>query len=491
MLLTAAAAVLAVACVLPAAADEPYRSYTFSRYDQRVLPAPQAYVTERVLYGADLGCGPLAAPEDLYIAPNGHLYIADTGNRRIIELSADHRFLREWKGYEDKGTLQAFQSPTGVFADEAGTLYVADPARQAVLHMDAAGKLLRAYEKGDSEILGDDFVYKPVRAVADSVGRVYIVSEGTFEGILQYNRDGAFIGFLGANRVSASLTELFWNNILTQEQREGRKTFVPIDFNNIAIDGKDFLYCTFGTVQDNLLVKKLNPSGVNVLRRQDSLPVTGDLGELNNGDNPGPSVFIDACVTGKGLLACLDSKRGRVFTYDGEGNLLYTFGGLGDQDGLFRQPTSIAAAGDRFLVLDKLGCSLTVFRPTAYAQTMHTALTAYSAGDYDASAAAWQQVLDANMNGELAYIGVGKAYLRQGDYAAAKTYFRYGSSKEQYSKAQKLERREWASHNFGWIIVFVVVGVALLFLFVSKGWRRSMAARWHKRRAGKRGGTAP
>ena len=43
--------------------------------------------------------------------------------------------------------------------------------------------------------------------------------------------------------------------------------------------------------------------------------------------------WLPVVVRNQGIYSILDSVRGRIFTYDHEGNLLYIFGGLGSQEG--------------------------------------------------------------------------------------------------------------------------------------------------------------
>ena len=52
------------------------------------------------------------------------------------------------------------------------------------------------------------------------------------------------------------------------------------------------------------------------------------------------------------MYSLLDRRRGRIFTYDHEGNLLYIFGGLGTQAGTFVTPVAIENIGNTIIVLD-------------------------------------------------------------------------------------------------------------------------------------------
>ena len=59
------------------------------------------------------------------------------------------------------------------------------------------------------------------------------------------------------------------------------------------------------------------------------------------------------------MMYCLDAKRGRIFVYNSTGDLLYTFGGLGDVFGGFKQPVSLTYGGDKLYVLDAVANHIT------------------------------------------------------------------------------------------------------------------------------------
>ena len=69
-------------------------------------------------------------------------------------------------------------------------------------------------------------------------------------------------------------------------------------------------------------VKKLNAKGRNILPNK----VFGDAGT----DSSLTAVTVDD----SGFITVMDSGSGRLFQYDGEGNLLYIFGGRGERKGL-------------------------------------------------------------------------------------------------------------------------------------------------------------
>jgi uncharacterized protein (TIGR03663 family) len=83
-------------------------------------------------------------PRALVIDEAGNIYIADTGNRRIVVTDNEGDYLYQW-GYEGSGPGQ-FNEPTGLAIDSGGNVYVADSwnSRVQVFPMDANGRVAPA-----------------------------------------------------------------------------------------------------------------------------------------------------------------------------------------------------------------------------------------------------------------------------------------------------------------------------------------------------------
>lgn len=71
---------------------------------------------------------PLSNPVSIFTAPNEsvqHIYVADTGNRRVVQLNKDGSFVRQFKPREGEGV--SFANLQDIFVDEiGGRLYVLD-----------------------------------------------------------------------------------------------------------------------------------------------------------------------------------------------------------------------------------------------------------------------------------------------------------------------------------------------------------------------------
>jgi hypothetical protein len=71
---------------------------------------------------------PLSNPVSIFTAPNEsvqHLYLADAGNRRVVQLNKDGSFVRQFKPREGEGV--SFANLQDIFVDEIGSrLYILD-----------------------------------------------------------------------------------------------------------------------------------------------------------------------------------------------------------------------------------------------------------------------------------------------------------------------------------------------------------------------------
>ncbi len=97
-------------------------------------------------------------------------------------------------------------------------------------------------------------------------------------------------------------------------------------------------------------VKLLNPKGEDLLRRIGFHPPIGDVqfpDRWSTASQRGSSLLADVVVHDLGVYSVLDSNRGRVFTYDSNGNLLYVFGYRGTDHGQDRPAGRAGHEGPR------------------------------------------------------------------------------------------------------------------------------------------------
>jgi hypothetical protein len=461
----ALACIMCMLAVIPAAASSntlPYYSYIFDYWEDMVFtPAP--YVPGRSVTGISVGVGAFSGPQDFTAGPDGLVYIADTGNNRIVILNHDMTEAVDVIEYfYDGQTQDTFNRPFGVAVSPDNVLYIADRENHRVVALsqrNGGWHLERTISDPQSELLEDNFVFMPLKLAVDFAGRVYVIAFGMFEGIMVFSPEGDFIGFFGTINVHITPWEIMWRAISTRAQRERQLMFIPTEFTGIDVDDRGFIYASNIDGLGEQAVRRLNPNGEDVIRTGENEHLGGDIGmEALRGYNPytGPSVIVDVTYRGKGMYSLLDSRRGRIFTYDHEGNLLYIFGGLGTQAGTFRQPVAIEAFGERLAVLDAIRNEVMTFDVTLYGQLINQAVGLRFDGDESQAVEKWRQVLKLNENLEIANIGIGKAYLTSGDNERAMHYLRLGQSRTYYSIAYKRYRNEILKENMAWILTSVV-----------------------------------
>ncbi|MDQ8734554.1 gluconolactonase [Paenibacillus sp. LHD-38] len=457
------AAVMIIASLSPKPAHaSPYEGYTYS-YWGNAVQSPIAYLPSRTITGQEIGIGPMATPSDMFAASDGNLYVLDSGNGRIVVLNSEWKAIRQIQGFDNNGKQDSFNKPEGIYVSGAGHIYVADTENRRVVVLDGSGAFIREIGAPKSEVLSDNFEYFPRKVIVDKAGRIYVVARGVFDGIIEFDSVGDFTGFIGTNPVQFDPVDLFWKTVSTKEQREKMIRFVPIEFNNVDVDADGFIFTTTADKQTSVPVKRLNPSGIDVLRVNGAWGPIGDFSRER-------SAFIDIDVSGNGVYRTLDSTRGRIFTYNEDGNLLYVIGQHGNQLGTFKTPVAIESFGNRIFVLDSDLGMITEFAATKFGSLVNEANGLYSIGKHDDAAKLWEQVLKLDANYEMAYVGIGKSMLRRGEYKQAMTYLKLGNDREYYSKALTKFRREYMREYFGTYMT-IVVALIVVIMAVRRGMR--------------------
>jgi len=450
-----------------------YRNYNYGFWGEPV-PGPQAYILSRVITGNDLGVGPLREPADIFVRDGLGIFLLDTGNSRIICMDEEWRVVRVIDSFQRGGQIDRLNRPMGLFVTEEGHIYVTSQGDGRVVVLDQNGNFVRQIGKPETDIEGlipEGFVYRPSKVVVDQAGRTYVLATDQYEGLLEFDVRGRFKGFIGAPRVRPSLADYIWRKIATRQQRERMGLFLPTEFTSIDLDSIGFIYATVppGDSGRYDAIRRLNPSGEDVLRRQGFHSPIGDVKYAEQWTRAsvwGPSIFVDIAAQDFDVYSALDGKRGRVFTYDGQGNLLYVFGNIGDYVDAFSNPVAIDTIGRDIVIVDSGARCVKVFKPTEYANTILSAIECYYSGRYEESTELWSRVLSMDANCDLAYQGIGQALLGQDRFREAMDYFRLGNDRTGYSEAFGYYRREVVAEHFGTLVLCFFVVLALIYLCV-------------------------
>ena len=486
--------ILTAACVT-ANAGSAYQTYVYDVYGD-ALYSPDAYTAINSVGSDYMGLElPIENPGDMVTDEAHNVYIADTGNNRIVVLDRYYKVnftIAEFSN--DQGVPDRLTAPQGVFVSEPNEKYgkliwVCDTGSNRIVVFDEFGNFQRIVEEPESSLFDQDSVYKPVAIAVDSYNRLYVVSSTTYQGVIVMTDEGEFTGFIGAQAVQMSAWEIIWRRFQTKEQREASEQKVSTEFNNISINkNKGLVYVTTSTIEESAVsgaitgkdkkgtnspVKLLNANGTEIMRRNGFWMPAGeiDFSSRSTDEITGVSTIIDAAVGPEDTWSIIDEKRNRIYTYDFDGNLLFAFGDNGTMLGNLGSIEAIAYQGETMLILDKTNDNITVFQRTEYGDILLDAIAAEATQDFDLAISLWTDVLKRNSNFDSAYVGIGQAMYRNKDYANSLTYFESAYDTDNWSNSYKELRKEWMSTYFLLLlllIVAVILGISLFFKWMGK-----------------------
>ena len=165
--------VVTAACVT-ANAGSAYQTYVYS-VDGKALYSPDAYTAISSVGSDYMGLNvPIENPGDMVTDQAQNVYIADTGNNRIVVLDRYYKVnftIAEFSN--DQGVPDRLTAPQGVFVSEANEKYgkliwVCDTGANRIVVFDEFGNFLRIVAEPESTLFEQDSVYKPVAMAVDA-----------------------------------------------------------------------------------------------------------------------------------------------------------------------------------------------------------------------------------------------------------------------------------------------------------------------------------
>lgn len=457
-----------------------YPTYTKDNFDSVIFTQP-VYTPVKIL-GKDLVApdpnhpgtiifSPLRSPGDMYVDAKDHLYVADSGNNRIVHFDEQLNFVRYIALPDDP-----FSNPQGVFVNKEGQIFVADTGKKRIVQLDAQGNLLRVFDKPQSRYVPQDLKFDPIKLVADRRGYLYVVTLGGYRGLIQMDSQGSFQSFYGANLTPFTLLDATKRMFYTRAMYANEMSKLPPSINNIALDKDGFVFTVTASTPDNP-VKRLDMRGENLLQQ----PVTGEYVKKiwQEGKALQPTL-VDVAIDRYGNIATIDSRYNYVSHYDPYGNLMYFWGGRSSsssaQMGMIKNPAAIDFNSQNMLfVLDDQEGVVQAFALSEFGALINQANQLTINGYYEESAQYWHEVLQLNSRYAPAIEGIAKAAYKKEQYREALTLFRIAGDQMGYSDAYWQLRLIWFQEKFSFFAtLFIVLSVGYL-LFNGR------VRRWLKR----------
>ena len=386
-------------------AESPYTTWALGP-GQRFFMTQDAYLPHAEI---DLD---ISSPEDMYITSEGVMYIADTGNHRIVKLE-NFQIIATYG--EDVLT-----GPTGIYVDEDGMMYIVDAKSNTIVILDQDGNLVKQFGRPEEPLFGRSREFLPRKIAVDARKNLYVISEGSVNGIVQMNTNGNFIGYFGANTATMSLKMVLQRLFLTQEQLDQFIKNEAASPANITIDHQSMVYTITAGTSNGRSIRKFTVSGLN------KFP-----------DTFGSNTFRDIDVSEEGLVVAVDAT-GMIWEYDLNGMILFVFGAQdrGEQRlGTLRNPSAIERYQEYIYVLDRDKNAIVVFETTAFARQVHFGVRLYMEGFYSEAKPYFERVLNYNGSFIMAYQAIAEAYYKERSYTNALENYRYAEDQSGYSQA--------------------------------------------------------
>ncbi len=318
---------------------------------------------------AGSGQGQFNSPEGVALAPDGRLIVADTGNDRVQRLGADGTQPEVWgtRG----STAGQFSEPRGLAVDAAGNLYVADRGNNRVQKLAPDGQVLAIYDDADSAPGGFN---KPTAVALDAAGNLYVAdtdnnrvqirdaASGAWTAWGSYGEEPGGLFFPTGIAVGPDglvyLADVFRNRV-QRFTRTGEYRGLFGRPGNLSGSGPGEFNGPQGLAFDaagNLYVTEVYSQRVQRRSPTGEWTIIGGPAQFGNLDG----VATDAA----GNFYIADTCRDRIQKRTGDGALIALWGRRGNLEGEFQCPAGVAVTSDGLVyVADTAGNRIQRFRP--------------------------------------------------------------------------------------------------------------------------------
>jgi tetratricopeptide (TPR) repeat protein len=452
--------------------------------DRKRIPVPKAYVLKEIIYNiknVEEGIASFKSPRDLFIDKQGFLFVADTGNNRVVKLNKNGEMMAVFTDANGK----PFNSPQGLFVDTQGYLYITDTGNQRIVQLSDTGEFVREYIKPKSELLDENFTFDRAKLCVSPTDFIYVLKG---ENILIMDKNNNFRGYLGQTEIEFKLVDVLLRIFASEEQKRVIRKRTAATYINMTMDEKGMIYATTKDYRTGE-IKKLNSIGKNIYKKYETSPEGIDLFELLFGfltqmqvsgksfvfgertDDEGnwiSPVFKDIAVDKNGIVTVIEEITGKIYQYDHEGNHLVTFGGVSDLKGHFSIPEAIDVDETGCIyILDRVLENIQVFEPTTFIKDIHQAVNLYADGEYDEAYNMWKKILKTHENYPLARLGLAKSLYKKKMWKESMEEYKQANDPDGYSKAFVKFRYEVLRNKFAIILLSLIIVAVILVLLLK------------------------
>ncbi len=454
--------------------EVPNDTYIYWDNSKRAYSTKASYTFSKELDKKDLGFE-YTSLTDITNDNDGNIYILDSEASTVFVLDEKYNFKYSFGKTSFNGQEIDFTGAQGIECRD-GKFFICDTTNGRVLKLNLDGSVESIILLPESDMIPEDFTFKPIKIAVDSSNYMYVLSEGSYYGAILYSPEGEFLGFYGSNMVETGVItalKTLWEKLtMTNEKRANSAKKLPYQFTDLYIDSMDFVYTATGRTGENKVetgqIKRLNPGGANVLKNSEETTFADPVKSTVRFRPPSWRIDTNVCsvvADDNGFIYAVDREASKIFIYDSECNHIAVFGGgNGDvnQQSAPKKISAITLNGEDVVVLDEGKENILIYSRTDYGKMFMTAQALVINGDYAESKELWEKVSSQDKNNQLAYRGLAKSYVAVGKYEQALEFAREAEDLETYDQAYTLLRKERLSSNFNIYAVVAILIIAAL-----------------------------
>lgn len=421
--------------------------------DKGKATLPKCYVPEKRIERVYTGSY-LSTPQNMYIDMEDNLYIADSGNNRIVKFNSELEFVREFTAGK------TLNNPSGSYYDhEARELYIADTDNERIVVVDQNDSVIREYRKPQSELLDDDLTFTPTNVSLGVQGYMYILKGQSF---MQVNQAGEFKGFVGSTKVAANILTVIIRRFASEKQKKMLVTEQPNPYVNFTMDRNGVIYAVVGA--DSAQIRKINMAGDNLYPEK----FFGEMVYQDGWKLTTPS-FTSITVSNDGIISVLEEKCKKIYQFSQDGVLLNVFGGEGEVAGFFQGPVAVACdSKGSIYVSDTVTNTVQRFKRTTFVSAVYDAQAAYDQGLYEKAYDLYVKAKSINPNYSVLNNGMADCLYKMGRIDEAAKAYKYADNREGYGKVQQVKRKQFVKQYFGWICLAVFIAIAAVIILIYR-----------------------